>query len=88
MHTCFYMRRHVWLYHAAICTCQQALCSAKHLVFLMLQGVVVFYTFCGKMHFKGTCVPLLLHFVVAYNETDPEVPQGDEKTSIEDHGIA
>ena len=30
----------------------------------------------------------LLHFVVAYNETDPEVPQGDEKTSIEDHGIA
>ena len=56
--------------------------------FFMLQGVVEFYTFCGKMHFKVTCVQLLLHFVVAYNETDPEVPQGDEKTSIEDHGIA
>ena len=30
----------------------------------------------------------LLYFDVAYDETNPEVPQDDDKTSIEDRGVS
>ena len=54
----------------------------------MLQGGLCFTNFAIKCILKWQVWQWLLYFDVAYDETNPEVPQDDDKTSIEDRGVS
>ena len=54
----------------------------------MLQGGLCLTNFAIKCILKWQVWQWLLYFDVAYDETNPEVPQDDEKTSIEDREVS